>query len=151
MLGATVTAARNVGLRFHPTRGSMDLGALSGGLPPDNVVEDLDQILAGTEQAISSFHDPEPGSMVRMGVAPCSPFSVTGDLMRAAAELARRHGLRLHTHLAETADEDAFCAKRFGCTPVQYLDSLGWLGADVWLAHAVHLDDEGIARLAATL
>jgi 8-oxoguanine deaminase len=150
VLGATVAAARNVGLRFHPTRGSMDLGASSGGLPPDEVVEDLDQILAATEQAISDFHDPSPGSMVRMGVAPCSPFSVTGELMREAAALARRHQVRLHTHLAESADEDDFCAERFGCTPVEYLDSLDWLADDVWLAHAIHLNDDAIARLAAT-
>src|SRR6185437_6016730 len=132
------------------TRGAMDLGASSGGLPPDEVVEDIDTILAATSEAISAFHDPEPGSMVRMGVAPCSPFSVTGDLMRAAASLARDRRVRLHTHVAETADEDKFCAERFGCTPVEYLDSLGWLAEDVWLAHAVHLDDAAIARLAAT-
>jgi cytosine/adenosine deaminase-related metal-dependent hydrolase len=150
VLGATVAAARDVGLRFHPTRGSMDLGASSGGLPPDEVTEDIDTILAATEQAIASLHDPAPGSMLRMGVAPCSPFSVTGELMRAAAGLARDLGVRLHTHVAETDDEDEFCAERFGCTPVEYLDSLGWLGDDVWLAHAVHLDDAAIARLAAT-
>src|SRR5260221_30098 len=150
LLGATVATARDVGLRLHPTRGSMDLGASSGGLPPDEVVEDIDSILAATEKAISSFHDPEPGSMLRMGVAPCSPFSVTGELMRAAAGLARDRAVRLHTHVAETADEDEFCAERFGCTPVEYLDSLGWLASDVWLAHAVHLDDAAIARLAAT-
>jgi len=150
VLGATVAAARAVGLRFHPTRGSMDLGASAGGLPPDEVVEDIDTVLAATELAISAFHDPAPGSMLRMGVAPCSPFSVTGELMRAAAELARHHRVRLHTHLAETADEDEFCAARFGCTPVEYLDSLGWLAPDVWLAHGVHLSDAAIARLAAT-
>ncbi len=150
VLGATISAARDVGLRFHPTRGSMDLGASSGGLPPDEVVEDIDAILAATEQAIMSFHDPKPGSMLRIGIAPCSPFSVTGELMRAAADLARNRRVRLHTHLAETADEDKFCAERFGCTPVEYLDSLGWLADDVWLAHAVHLDDAAIARLAAT-
>jgi cytosine/adenosine deaminase-related metal-dependent hydrolase len=150
VLGATVAAARDVGLRFHPTRGSMDMGASQGGLPPDEVVEDIDAILAATEQAISAFHDPGPDSMLRMGVAPCSPFSVTGELMRAAAGLARDRGVRLHTHLAETADEDEFCAKRFGCTPVEYVDSLGWLGDDVWLAHGVHLDDAAIGRLAAT-
>lgn len=150
VLGATVAAARDVGLRFHPTRGSMDLGASSGGLPPDEVTEDLDTVLAATEQAISSLHDPRPGSMLRMGVAPCSPFSVTGELMRAAAGLARDRHVRLHTHVAETADEDEYCAGRFGCTPVEYLDSLGWLGEDVWLAHAVHLNDAAIARLAAT-
>ena len=148
VLGATVAAARDVGLRFHPTRGSMDLGASSGGLPPDEVVEDVDTILAATEQAISSFHDPEPGSMLRMGVAPCSPFTVTGALMRAAADLARSRGVRLHTHIAESADENDFCAEQFGCTPVEYLDSVGWLADDVWLAHAVHLDDVAIAKLA---
>jgi len=150
VLAATVAAASAVGLRFHPTRGSMDLGASSGGLPPDEVVEDIDTILAATDEAISAFHDPEPGSMLRMGVAPCSPFSVTGELMRAAAEIARQRGVRLHTHVAETADEGEFCKERFGCTPVEYLDSLGWLAGDVWLAHAVHLDDAAIRRLAAT-
>jgi cytosine/adenosine deaminase-related metal-dependent hydrolase len=150
VLGATVAAAKDVGLRFHPTRGSMDLGASSGGLPPDEVTEDIDAILVATEQAIVSFHDPAPGSMLRMGVAPCSPFSVTGELMRAAAGLAREQGVRLHTHIAETADEGKFCAEQFGCTPVEYLESLGWLADDVWLAHGVHLDDAAIARLAAT-
>jgi len=148
VLGATVAAARDVGLRFHPTRGSMDLGASSGGLPPDEVVEDVDSILAATEQAILSFHDPGPGSMLRMGVAPCSPFTVTGELMRSAADLARSRGVRLHTHIAESADENDFCAEQFGCTPVEYLDSVGWLADDVWLAHAVHLDDAAIAKLA---
>jgi cytosine/adenosine deaminase-related metal-dependent hydrolase len=150
VLGATVSAARSVGLRFHPTRGSMDLGESAGGLPPDSVVEDIDSILAATASAIDRLHDPAPGSMLRMGVAPCSPFSVTGELMAAAAGLARDRGVRLHTHLAETTDEAEFCAQRFGCTPAEYLDSLGWLGGDVWLAHGVHLDDAAIARLAAT-
>ncbi len=150
VLGATVAAARAVGLRFHPTRGSMDLGASSGGLPPDEVVEDIDAIMAATQTAIEKFHDPASGAMVRMGVAPCSPFSVTGELMAAAAQLARDQQVRLHTHLAETTDEDEFCAERFGCTPAEYLDSLGWLGSDVWLAHGVHLDDAAIARMAAT-
>jgi cytosine/adenosine deaminase-related metal-dependent hydrolase len=150
VLGATVAAARAVGLRFHPTRGSMDLGASAGGLPPDDVVESIDEILAATQSAIDRFHDPAPGSMVRLGVAPCSPFSVTADLLTASAELARRRGLRLHTHLAETADEDEYCAEHFDCTPVEYLDSLGWLGDDVWLAHGVHLGDTAIQRLAAT-
>jgi len=134
VLGATVAAAREVGLRFHPTRGSMDLGASSGGLPPDEVVEDIDTILAATSAAISAYHDPSPGSMLQLGVAPCSPFSVTGELMRAAAALARDRGVRLHTHVAETLDEDEHCRSRFGCTPVEYLDSLGWLADDVWLA-----------------
>jgi cytosine/adenosine deaminase-related metal-dependent hydrolase len=150
VLGATVSAARTVGLRFHPTRGSMDLGASSGGLPPDEVVESRDSILAATQAAIEELHDASPDSMLRMGVAPCSPFSVTGELLLEAAELARRGQVRLHTHLAETVDEADYCQQRFGCSPVEYLDSLGWLGDDVWLAHAVHLDDSAIARLAAT-
>ena len=150
VLAATVEAAREVGLRFHPTRGSMDLGASAGGLPPDDVVEDRDAIMAATQAAIEKFHDPSPDSMLRIGVAPCSPFSVTRELLADAAGLARDSGVRLHTHIAETADEDDYCAEKFGCTPVEYLDSLGWLGGDVWLAHAVHLDDQAIARLAAT-
>jgi cytosine/adenosine deaminase-related metal-dependent hydrolase len=150
VLGATIAAARSVGIRFHPTRGSMDLGQKDGGLPPDEVVEDRDEILAATQAAIDAYHDPSPGSMLRMGVAPCSPFSATGDLMKDAADLARRNGVRLHTHLAETADEDAYCRERFGCTPAEYADSLDWLGTDVWLAHGVHLDDRSISRLART-
>jgi cytosine/adenosine deaminase-related metal-dependent hydrolase len=150
LLGATVAAAREVGLRFHPTRGSMDLGASSGGLPPDEVVEDRDAILAASKAAIDELHDASPQSMLRIGLAPCSPFSVTSELLTDAAELARQAGVRLHTHLAETADEDEYCAEHFGCTPVEYLDSLGWLGDDVWLAHGVHLNDAAITRLAAT-
>jgi cytosine/adenosine deaminase-related metal-dependent hydrolase len=150
VLGATVAAAAEVGLRFQPTRGSMDLGQSKGGLPPDDVVEDLDAILAATQDAIDRFHDPAPGSMLRIGVAPCSPFSVTRDLLTESAQLAREQGVRLHTHLAETADEDEYCAEHFGSTPTEYLDSLGWLGPDVWLAHAVHLNDQAIGRIAAT-
>jgi cytosine/adenosine deaminase-related metal-dependent hydrolase len=150
VLGATVAAARQVGMRFHPTRGSMDLGASSGGLPPDDVVEDRDAILLASKAAIEEFHDASPQSMVRIGLAPCSPFSVTGELLSEAADLARQAEVRLHTHLAETADEDAYCAEHFGCTLVEYLDSVSWLGDDVWLAHGVHLDDAAITRLAAT-
>ena len=150
VLGAEIAAARSVGLRFHPTRGSMDLGRKDGGLPPDHVVEDRDAILAATEAAIDRWHDPSPGSMLRIGVAPCSPFSVTGDLMREAAELARRRGVRLHTHLAETEDEDDYCREHFGCSPLQYAESLGWTGPDVWFAHGVHFDDAEIKRLGAT-
>ncbi|HXB48440.1 MAG TPA: 8-oxoguanine deaminase [Streptosporangiaceae bacterium] len=150
LLRATVAAARQVGLRFHPTRGSMDLGASAGGLPPDEVVEDRDTILLASKAAIEEFHDASPHSMLRVGLAPCSPFSVTSELLTDAAELARQAGVRLHTHLAETADEDEYCAEHFGCTPVEYLDSLGWLGEDVWLAHGVHLDDAAITRLAVT-
>ena len=150
LLGAEIEAARTVGLRFHPTRGSMDLGASSGGLPPDHVVEDLDSILAETEKAIDQHHDASFGSMLRIGVAPCSPFSVTGELLVQAAELARRRGVRLHTHLCETLDEEDYCREHFGSTPVEYMESLGWLGPDVWFAHAVHLDDAAIETLART-
>lgn len=149
-LAAEIEAARRIGLRFHPCRGSMDLGVSAGGLPPDRLVEATDDALAATAKAIDTWHDPSPGSMLQIAVAPCSPFSVTPRLMREAAELARATGVRLHTHLAETAEEEVFCRETFGCTPVEYADSLGWLGPDVWLAHGVHLDDAAIARLAAT-
>lgn len=150
VLGAEITAAREVGLRFHPTRGSMDLGQRDGGLPPDHVVEDRDAILAASEEAIDRWHDPAPGAMLRIGLAPCSPFSVTGELMRDSAELARRRGVRLHTHLAETLDEEDFCRQRFGCTPLEYVESLGWTGEDVWFAHAIHLDDAAVKKIGDT-
>jgi cytosine/adenosine deaminase-related metal-dependent hydrolase len=150
ILEAEIEAARTVGLRFHPTRGSMDLGRSKGGLPPDNVVEDIDAILAASEVAIRTHHDPSPGSMLQIALAPCSPFSVTGELLRASAELARAHGVRLHTHLCETKDEEEYCRQHFNATPVEYMESLGWLGPDVWYAHAVHLDDASIAAMAAT-
>ncbi|GAA2007395.1 8-oxoguanine deaminase [Nakamurella flavida] len=150
LLSAEVEAARRVGLRFHPTRGSMDLGQSRGGLPPDHVVEDIDAILAATQTAIATYHDPAFDSMLRIGVAPCSPFSVTGDLLSQAAVLAREYDVRLHTHLCETQDEERFCRERFGMSPVEYMASLDWLGPDVWLAHAVHLDDPAIAELART-
>ena len=150
VLAAEVEGARSVGLRFHPTRGSMDLGQSQGGLPPDDVVEDLDAVLLATEAAIDRWHDPSPGSMLRVAVAPCSPFSVTADLLREAAALARRRDVLLHTHLAETLDEEKYCRERFGCSPVDYMEGLGWLGPDVWFAHAVHLDDEAVLKIGAT-
>ncbi|OLB67231.1 MAG: 8-oxoguanine deaminase [Actinobacteria bacterium 13_2_20CM_2_72_6] len=150
LLGATIAAAAKVGLRFHPTRGSMDLGVSAGGLPPDDLVEDTDAALAATGEAIDRYHDPSPGAMVRVGVAPCSPFSVTPQLLRESAELARRKGVRLHTHLAETVDEEAYCHREHGCTPAEYAERLGWLGPDVWLAHGIHLDDAAVRRLGAT-
>jgi cytosine/adenosine deaminase-related metal-dependent hydrolase len=149
-LEAEVEAASHLGLRFHPCRGSMDLGRSSGGLPPDEVVEDTDAALAATEDAIRRFHDPSPGAMVRIAAAPCSPFSVTSRLMRESAELARRAGVRLHTHLAETREEDAYCRQTLGRSPAEYLDDLGWLGPDVWLAHCVQLDEAAVKRLAVT-
>jgi cytosine/adenosine deaminase-related metal-dependent hydrolase len=150
LFAAQIEAAAGIGLRFHPCRGSMDLGASAGGLPPDSIVEDTDTALAATEAAIDSYHDPSPGAMLRVAVAPCSPFSATSKLMTEAAELARRKRVRLHTHLAETVEEERFCLERHGCTPVEYADRLGWLGEDVWLAHAVHLSDAAIARFGAT-
>jgi cytosine/adenosine deaminase-related metal-dependent hydrolase len=147
-LGASIEAAAEVGLRFHPTRGSMDLGASRGGLPPDEVVESTEAALDATAAALDAWHDPGPGAMVRVGVAPCSPFSVSEALLKGAAELARDRGVRLHTHLAETADETERCLAERGCRPVEWLDRLGWLGDDVWLAHCVHLDTAEIARFA---
>lgn len=150
LLGAEITAASDVGLRFHPTRGSMDLGQRDGGLPPDHVVEDRDAILAASADAVRRWHDPSPEAMLQIALAPCSPFSVTGDLMRESAELARELGVRMHTHLAETGDEEAFCRERFGCTPTEYVAGLGWTGEDVWFAHTVHLDDAAVKTIAAT-
>jgi cytosine/adenosine deaminase-related metal-dependent hydrolase len=144
---ATAEAALEVGTRLHLARGSMDLGASDGGLPPDHVVEDLDAILASTERVVSRWHD---GERIVVTVAPCSPFSVTPELMTESAALARRHGLRLHTHLAETREEEANCLARFGKRPLAVLDDLGWVADDVWFAHGVHFDDAEVARLAAT-
>ncbi|WP_433712058.1 8-oxoguanine deaminase [Nocardia sp. CA-084685] len=150
LLGAEIAAAAEVGLRFHPTRGSMDLGRSSGGLPPDEVVETLDAILAASADAVARWHDPSFDSMLRIALAPCSPFSVTTELLRESAVLARDLGVRLHTHLAETIDEAEFCADKFGCTPAQYMEHLGWLGTDVWYAHGIHLDDVAIETMAKT-
>lgn len=150
LLEAEILAAREVGVRFHPTRGSMDLGESAGGLPPDSVVESHDTVLAASEAAIGRWHDPSFGAMTRIAIAPCSPFSATAELMRDSAELARANGVRLHTHLAETADEEEFCQEQFGRTPAQYVEDLGWVGPDVWLAHCVHLADDAVTRLAAT-
>jgi cytosine/adenosine deaminase-related metal-dependent hydrolase len=145
---ALVETAAGLGLRFHPCRGSMSLGESAGGLPPDRVVEDEDRILADTEALVSRYHDPGPGSMCQVAIAPCSPFSVTPELMRQSAALARRLGVRLHTHLAETVDEERFCRDRFGMRPLELMDELGWLGDDVWFAHGIHLSSHEIERLA---
>ena len=147
LLEVEIEAATGMGLRFHPCRGSMDLGRSQGGLPPDAVVEDRDEILVASEAAIDRFHDPSPDAMLRIALAPCSPFSVTRELMAETAELARRRGVRLHTHLAETQDEEEFCLGNFGIRPVEYLEELGWLGDDVWLAHCVCLDEQELRRL----
>ncbi|TMD37280.1 MAG: 8-oxoguanine deaminase [Chloroflexi bacterium] len=145
---ALVDSARELGLRFHPCRGSMSLGESRGGLPPDSLVEVEDAILADTEAMIKRFHDPSPGSMCRVVVAPCSPFSVTPELMRESAALARRHGVRLHTHVAETLGEERFCIERFNRRPLELMEDLGWTGDDVWYAHGIHLDDAEVVRVA---
>ena len=143
-----VEGAAAVGLRFHAARGSMSLGESDGGLPPDSVVEDKETILLDTERVINKFHDPAPGAMTRVVVAPCSPFSVTPDLMRESAELARRHGVHLHTHVAETQDEEQFCIETFGRRPVELMEDLGWMGNDVWFAHGIYINDAEIGKLA---
>jgi cytosine/adenosine deaminase-related metal-dependent hydrolase len=147
LLDAEIAAARELGVRLVAARGSMDLGESKGGLPPDYVVETTDAALAETEAA-ARLHEPGPGARVQVVVAPCSPFSVTTELMRESAELARRLGLRLHTHLAETEEEDAYCLELFGCRPVEYLEQLGWLGEELWCAHCVHLCEADIAAFA---
>jgi cytosine/adenosine deaminase-related metal-dependent hydrolase len=139
LVEAEVQAARELGVRIVASRGSMDLGASDGGLPPDELVEDLDAVLADTERLVGELHEPGPGAHVQIAVAPCSPFSVTKRLMTESAAFARTHGLALHTHLAETVEEEAYCIELYGCTPVEYLTDLGWLGPDVWCAHCVHL------------
>jgi cytosine/adenosine deaminase-related metal-dependent hydrolase len=145
---ALVESARELGLRFHPCRGSMSLGKSAGGLPPDEVVEQEDRILADTESAVSRYHDPDSGSMCRVAIAPCSPFTVTQQLMWESAALARRLGVRLHTHLAETQDEVRFCQERFGMRPLEFMEELGWVGDDVWFAHAIHLSSGEVGRIA---
>lgn len=145
LVDVEIAAAREMGIRFHPTRGSMSRGRAEGGLPPDDVVQDEETILADSRRLIREHHDPRPGAMTRIALAPCSPFSVTDELMRRTADLAREHGVRLHTHLAETMDEEAYCQEVYGCRPAEYLRRLGWLGRDVWLAHCVHLSAEEAA------
>jgi cytosine/adenosine deaminase-related metal-dependent hydrolase len=149
-LAAEIAAAAAVGLRFQPVRGSMDLGASRGGLPPDEAVERTDAALAATAAAIETYHDPAPGAMLRISVGPCSPFSASEDLMREGAALARATGTRLHTHLAETRDEEEQLRAKTGLSPAEFADKLGWLAGDVWLAHCVHLSDTAIGTFAAT-
>jgi 8-oxoguanine deaminase len=150
LVDAEIAAARDLGIRFQPTRGSMSRGRAQGGLPPDDVVQDEETILADSRRLIREHHDPRPGAMTRIALAPCSPFSVTDDLMRRTADLARENGVRLHTHLAETLDEESYCQQTYGCRPVEYLRRLGWLGPDVWLAHCVHLSAEEVSLFGQT-
>jgi cytosine/adenosine deaminase-related metal-dependent hydrolase len=147
-LESTIQAATELGMRFHPTRGSMSLGESKGGLPPDHVVQDEDEILKDTQRIIEKYHDPSDHSMVRVGVAPCSPFSVTTDLMKESARLARTYErVNLHTHVAETKDEENFCLETFGVRPAEYMQQVDWVGPDVWWAHAVWLDEGEINLL----
>jgi 8-oxoguanine deaminase len=139
-----IQAAETVGIRLHASRGSMSLGESKGGLPPDRVVENEEFILKDSQRLIETYHNPNPGAMVQIVLAPCSPFSVTADLMRQSAVLAREYGVHLHTHLAETQDEEAFCIASFGHRPVAYMDLLNWTGEDVWFAHSVHVTTEEI-------
>ncbi|MCP9990090.1 8-oxoguanine deaminase [Streptomyces albogriseolus] len=148
--GAIITAARDMGVRFTLARGSMDRGEADGGLPPDFAVETLDDALAATEETVRRHHDTSPGAMTQIAVAPCSPFSVSTELMRRGAELARHLGVRLHTHGSETVEEEEFCHELFGMGPTDYFASTGWLGEDVWMAHCVHMNDSDIAAFART-
>ena len=150
ILGAIIESATDIGLRLQATRGSMDLGTSQGGLPPDFAVETTDAALQASADAVARYHDAAFDSMVRVAIAPCSPFSVTADLLRESAVLARSLNVRLHSHGAETVEEEAFCRERFDMSPTDYFESLGWLGDDVWLAHCVHLDENAIAKFAAT-
>lgn len=146
-----VRAARKIGLRFHLTRGSMSLGRSKGGLPPDHVVQEEDAILKDCQRVIDAYHDPDPYGMLRVALAPCSPFSVTPDLMRQAAKLARSYrNVMLHTHVAETRDEETFCVQQFGMRPAELMQSLGWVGPDVWWAHSIFVNADEIRMMAET-
>ncbi|HEY8545102.1 MAG TPA: 8-oxoguanine deaminase, partial [Acidimicrobiales bacterium] len=147
LLAAEIQAACELGVRFHPTRGSMSRSRKDGGLPPDSVVQDDDTILAASEEAVARHHDPSPGAMVRIALAPCSPFSVTPELMRRTAELAERLDVRLHTHLAEDPDEDAYCLEVHGCRPVELFEDVGWGSDRAWVAHCIYPNADEVARL----
>jgi cytosine/adenosine deaminase-related metal-dependent hydrolase len=149
-IGDEIRAAREIGIRFHASRGSMSLGRSEGGLPPDEAVQEEDFILQDTQRIIEKYHQAERYGMVRIVVAPCSPFSVTRDLMREAAQLARSYGVHLHTHMAETYDEEVFCLERYGCRPVTYAERLDWVGPDVFYAHGIYVNPEEIELLAQT-
>ena len=143
-------AATELGIRMHASRGSMSLSKKDGGLPPDSVVQSIDKILYDSERLVKKYHDRKDFSMRQVVLAPCSPFSVTGDLMKESANLARDLGVRLHTHLAETKDEEKFTLEKFGMRPLEYMESLGWIGEDVWYAHGIHFNDDELKRLADT-
>ena len=144
LIDIEIKAAKEMGIRFHPTRGSMSLGKSKGGLPPDDVVQTEVEIQADTERLVTKYHDESIGSMLQIALAPCSPFSVTPELMRLTAEYAKANNLIIHTHLAETLDEEKFCIEKYGKRPVEYVNSLGWIGSNAWFAHTVHLNDNEI-------
>ena len=150
LIAAQFRSASQAGIRFVASRGSMDLSKKDGGLPPDSVVQTIDEILADSERLVRVWHDPSPYSMRQMVLAPCSPFSVSGDLMRESAKLARSLGVRLHTHVAETRDEEQFTLEKFSMRPLAYMESLGWVGPDVWYAHGIHFNDAELRLLADT-
>ena len=150
LIGAQLSAAEELGIRMVSSRGSMDLSRKDGGLPPDSVVQTVDEIMADSARIIETYHDPRPGSMRQIVLAPCSPFSVSGELLRQSAILARQYGVRLHTHLCETRDEEHYTLERFGVRPLEYMASLGWTGNDVWYAHGIHFNDEELRELART-
>ena len=150
LIAAQFRAASQVGIRFVASRGSMDLSQKDGGLPPDSVVQTIDEIMEDSERLVRIWHDPAPYSMHQVVLAPCSPFSVSGDLLRESARLARHLGVRLHTHVAETRDEEQFTLEKFGMRPLRYMESLGWVGSDVWYAHGIHFNDEELRFLAET-
>jgi cytosine/adenosine deaminase-related metal-dependent hydrolase len=143
-------AAEAIGMRFHASRGSMSRGKSEGGLPPDELVQSVDDILYDSERLVNKYHDDSRYSMKQVALAPCSPFSVTSELMVESAKLARKLGVRLHTHLAETKDEENYCLEKFSLRPLEYMESLGWLGQDVWFAHGIHFTDDEIRKLACT-
>ncbi|WP_333650679.1 8-oxoguanine deaminase [Lacrimispora sp.] len=150
MIESQFQAAEELGIRMHVSRGSMSLSKKDGGLPPDTVVQTIDDILKDSSRLVEKFHNPNPFSMKQVALAPCSPFSVTPDLMKESAKLARSLGVRLHTHLAETKDEENFTLETYGMRPLAYMESLGWIGSDVWFAHGIHFNDEELALLAET-
>lgn len=147
LIDAEIAAAKKIGIRFHATRGSMSVGESKGGLPPDCLVQDEDTILADCERVIGKYHDPRRGAMVRVGLAPCSPFSVSERLLRKTAELAEQHNVRLHTHMAETRDEERYCRERFGMRPLELLESVGWMSPRTWVAHGIHFTPREVRRL----